>query len=630
MYAPHRPPSSHSGTGRRRRRLGLAVGASALTAILGTSTVAAVPGSPSHASPDTGSASSEGDRAAAPQPAGEPEGVDGGAMQHRMLHEKTPDIGAQRSSDLTTVTERERPGVGAGAGMDEAGAQRLPSSGKGSGLRIDGTLRTKDIELQQIARGREDDGSIPRARDLRLRKDHGIAVTGRIGDGPHGSGGSGSGDFDFHEVRVAKGETLTVDVAPRGELTPNVLLYDTEGTLVSGAQDLTGNGESHLSHPVSKGGTYYVAVGQHYPSDPFDSGSGPQALTEGPYDLEVTRQSARTADTDVYALPLRKGEVLGTTVEGSAGRVAIHGPDGRLLQGSAVDQGAILPDDSPLPRGGNATADHVVERSGLYFVTVSDGAGDYTATVQASRPAHAERVQTIYLDFSGPRFDNRVFGAAAVEPGMRKVSPMRDYLSRWGLEESDEKAVVEATTKRVRQALRDYVPGSRVRVVNSLDQPDLFGKPGVSRVIIGGTPEEAGIMPSLGLSESVDPGNFAREETAIATPGPMSQGDEAPSLNAFLTEDSDRVKAVGQSLGNVAAHEAGHFLGSYHTDDLDDSSHVMNTGNLLHFFAFGEDGFSGTDDDVRNVMGAGRYDPLQGFFGEEDTAARTRAALDAR
>lgn len=623
MSAPHRPPTHLTGTGRRRRRLGLVVGASTLAAVLGTSAVTAAPGSPAEPSP-------EAPGPVSPEASGAPDSIDGEAMRHRMLHERAPDVGARHSSDLTTVTEREKPAASTESGVGDAGAQRLPSSGKDAGLRIDGRLRTKDVEPRRIARGAEDDGSIPQARDLRLRKDRGIAVSGRIGDGPHGAAGSGSGDFDFHEVRVAKGETLTVDVAPRGELTPHVLLYDTEGTLVSGAQDLTGDGAVHLSFPVAEGGTYYVAVGQHYPTDPFDSGSGPQAMTEGPYDLEVTRQTARTADTDVYALPLRKGEVLGATVEGSAGRVAIHGPDGRLLQGSAVDQGSILPDDSPLPRGGNATADHVVERSGLYFLTVSDGAGDYSATVRASRPPRAEQPQTIYLDFSGPRFDNRVFGESAVEPGVRTVSPMRDFLPRWGLEESDERAVVEATTRRVREALRHDLPGSRVRVVNSLDHPDLFGRPGVSRVIIGGTPEEAGVMPSFGLSESVDPGNFAREETALVTPGPMSQGDEAPSLNYFLTADSDRVKAVGQSLGNVAAHEAGHFLGSYHTDDLDDSSHVMNTGNLLHFFAFGEDGVSGTDDDVRNVMGTGRYDPLQGFFGEEDTAARTRAALDTR
>lgn len=432
-------------------------------------------------------------------------------------------------------------------------------------------------------------------------------------------------------MTVAKGDTLTIDLSPKGELVPNILLYDADGELVVGAQDLTtGTGEAHLSHPVKEGGEYYVAVGQHYPQDPFDPTSGPGTLTEGPYDLDISRQGRRTADTDVYALPLRKGDVVGTTVDGAAGRVALHDARGRLVQASATDVGSVYPDDSPLPRGGNATADHVVERSGLYFLAVSDGAGDYSATVRASRPPATKRPQTIYLDFSGPRFDNRVFGEAAVDPGMKKVSPMRDSLKNWGLTAADERKVIRQTTKRVRETLREDIPGSRVRVVSSLEQPDLAGRPGVSRVIVGGSAEQAGVMPSFGVSGSVDPGNFEREDTAIVLPEPMGTGDEPPSLNAFLTDDSGRVRAVSQTLGNVAAHEAGHFLGNHHTDDEDDHTHVMNTGNLLHFFAFGEDRVSGTPDDDRIAMGESRYDPLQGLMGRQHTTARTGAALRSR
>ncbi|SKC70872.1 hypothetical protein [Krasilnikoviella flava] len=561
-------------------------------------------------------------------------GIDGAAMQHRILHE-SPDQdapGLRAADGAPRVQEKD-----AGDAVDDGGdgAQRLPSPRSVSGwkLRVDGDLDTRPVSTQAVAPNEEDDGAIPLARDLGLGADRrGVSTTGVVGDGPHGSEGTATGDYDFYRLEAAKGETLTVDIAPEGDLVANALLYDAEGNLLVGSQDMTGEGAVHLSQRIEERGTYYVAVGNHYPDDPFDPASGPAVITEGPYELDVTLHARGAADTDVYAVPLRQGDVLGATVTGSARQIAVHELDGDLVQRSSVDPGIIYPDDSPLARGGNATANHVVERTGLYLVSVSDGAGDYALTVGAHRAPSTrgdtpgERVQTILLDFSGPSFDNRVFGANALEPGVRDLSPMRDFLPGWGLEASDEHAVVEATTRHVREMLRDEIPGSDVRVTNDLEDPDLFGEPGVSRIIVGGTVAEAGLMPALGLSESVDPGNFVREETAIVMPELMA-GDHPISLDPFLTEDSDRVQAVGQSLGNVAAHEAGHFLGNFHTDDHDDGTSVMNTGNLLHFYAIGPDGVAGTADDDRIAMRTARFDRLQGLSGVEDTPFRTSVAL---
>ncbi|MGF0116766.1 hypothetical protein ACQFYA_10620 [Promicromonospora sp. Marseille-Q5078] len=556
-------------------------------------------------------------------------GIDGAAMRERMQHDApSKDApGLRAADDVPRVQEKD-----AGDGVEKGdGAQRLPAPRSIGGweLQVDGDLDTEPVSTQAVAPNEEDDGAIPLARDLGLGADRrGVSTTGVVGDGPHGSEGTATGDYDFYRVDAAKGETLTVDIAPDDELVANALLYDAEGDLLVGTQDMTGEGSVHLSQRIEERGTYYVAVGNHYPDDPFDPSSGPAVVTEGPYELDVTLHARGAADTDVYAVPLRQGDVLGATVTGSARQVAVHELDGDLVQRSSADTGLIYPDDSPLARGGNATAHHVVDRTGLYLVSVSDGAGDYSLTLGAHRApsVRGEQVQTVLLDFSGPSFDNRIFGAGALEPGVRDISPMRDFLPRWGLEASDERAVIEATTRHVREMLHDEIPGSQVRVTNDLEDPDLFGEPGVSRVIVGGTVAEAGIMPALGLSESVDPGNFAREETAIVMPELMA-GDHPISLNPFLTADSDRVQAVGQSLGNVAAHEAGHFLGSFHTDDHDDPTSVMNTGNLLHFYAVGPDGVAGTDDDDHVAMRTARYDRLQGLSGVEDTPFRTAVAL---
>ena len=60
------------------------------------------------------------------------------------------------------------------------------------------------------------------------------STTGTIGDGPHGSHGDGSGDFDFYKLSAAKaGQAFGVDVES-GNKTPStldsvVVVWDTAG-----------------------------------------------------------------------------------------------------------------------------------------------------------------------------------------------------------------------------------------------------------------------------------------------------------------------------------------------------------------------------------------------------------------
>lgn len=558
-------------------------------------------------------------------------GIDDEAMQQRM-HVVTSGRQSARWGDdsVTTVLEDERGRQNTNDRPSSGEAIPPRDRGTTSKARIRGTLATQSPAPTTIEPNAEDDGAIPLARDLNLDAElRAIRTTGRIGDGPYGSAGSKSGDYDFYEVAATAGETLTLDVSPRAALTPHVLLYDGTGDLLAGARDMTGSGDAFISYPVRRTATYFIAVGNFTPRDPFDPASGPSVITEGPYTLEASLLTEELSDVDTYAIEAGRGEVIGASVHGSARRLAVLDARGRTIQAAAADPGAVYPQRSPLPRGGRATVNHVVTKTGTYFLSVSDGAGGYSVdagTFRAPRAASA-RPQTILLDFSGPTFNNRVLVGAVTEPGTRSVSPMRSYLARLGLDRSDEADVIRATARRVRQVVKSDIPNSKVRIVTSQERPGLFGKRGVSRVIVGGSPRQAGIIDALGMSQSVDPGNFAREETAIVMPAQMANDRHPLSLGAFLTQDSNRVRAFGQALGNVAGHEIGHFLGSFHTDDQVDHTSVMNTGYEFHFYAAGPDGVAGTEDDDRIGMRTTAYDRLQSVLGIENTGWRTQVAL---
>ncbi|WP_020574528.1 PPC domain-containing protein [Actinopolymorpha alba] len=506
--------------------------------------------------------------------------------------------------------------------------------------RILGTLSPEHVETTSIPPSAEDDGAIPLARVTGISADlPSVRTSGTIGDGPHGSAGDKSGDFDFYRVDAVAGKTLTIDVDPSGSaLLPAVGLYDERGTLITAAQDMIGTGgPAHLSYPVDKTGTYYLSVGSMtpwpYSLDPFDSGSGVGVGTEGGYDITITVQKA---DLDIYAVDLAPGDVLGGTVTGAARQLSVFDPDGVLVQGSTLDVSALFPASSPLPGGGNATVDHVAAVAGTHYVAVGDGAGRYDATVEVYRPGgeRTARSQTIFLDFDGARFNNNIFAGAATKPGVRTLSPLRAFLGNWGLSRADEPAVIDAITETVRKNLVDDIaerssnPRVDVRITNSKDDPDTFGQPGTSRVIVGGTTEEAGIIPVVGIAQSIDPGNFNREETALALLDNLSAPADNPvSLNAYMTDKSDRIAFIGQAIGNIVSHEAGHYLGNWHTSDLSGVTNLMDTGHIYDLFGLGPDRIGGTEDDIDNSFTHDVFEPTQGFSGLENTIDRTGFAL---
>ncbi|MDW5328463.1 PPC domain-containing protein [Plantactinospora sp. KLBMP9567] len=536
----------------------------------------------------------------------------------------------QRAVAAAPVLADEEEPAGIRGGNDTpATAQRITGFGTAGKdnprLRILGTLSPEQVDATEIAPNPEDDGAIPLAGETGVgAAEQAVTTTAAIGDGPHGSTGSGSGDFDFYEVTGTAGQTLTVDIdTPAGELDSVVLLYDAEGELIALNDDSPEGLDSLLVHQFAADGTYYVAVVGFptIPEDPFDSASGAGAGSEGPYQVTI---GTAEQDSDFFAVKLRPGDVLGASVEGSAAKITVYDPDGHEVHGSDQDGSSLYPPNSPLPGGGNAVTEHVADEAGWHYVGVNLGDGMYDITVEAYRPGQQPR-QTLFLDFDGARINTAIFGG----PGVRTLSPMRSFLGRWGLTAADEDAVIDAIVAEVRENLRhDMIESGLnqrfdIRILNSRDHADPFGQANVSRIIIGGSIEESGV-PTIGVAQFIDPGNFGTQDSALVLLDVLSDpaGDDA-SLNTYLSGASDRIGFVGQAVGNVTAHEAGHFFGDWHVDQFNDHANLMDQGgNFPLMFGVGPDGVGGTADDPDVDFGEDTFNPGEGFTGTEDTLSR--------
>jgi len=539
------------------------------------------------------------------------------------------------------VVDEDEPDGTQGSNDTPATAQPVPGFGtknkQNNRARILGTLNA--LASTSLPPNSEDDGAIPLARDTGVQNLRpAITTTGTIGDGPHGSAGDGTGDFDFYKIEVTNpGDPLTVDIdTPTGSLDSILGLYDAEGELLAFNDDFDFP-DSLLTYSFDTAGSYYILVGGYraggdLPADPTDSGSGLGAGSEGPYNLLVR---LATADVDVYAVNLRKGDTLGASVTGSATFITVYDPAERNVHGSNQDGTFLYPPQSPLPGGGNAVTDHVAAVDGWHYIAVTGGVGSYDITVEAYRPGlQGQPVQqTIFLDFDGARVNTGIFGG----PGVRTLSPFRAFIAKWGLTNADENALIDGIVAEVKENLKQDMIASglndsfRLRVLNSRDNADPFGQDNVSRLIVGGTIDESGLS-TIGIAQFIDPGNFSQEDTALILLDVLSGSPEEwgeATLNNYLTPASDRVAFVSQAVGNVVSHEAGHFFGNWHTENADDIANLQDQGgeNFALLFGVGPDGVGGTADDPDVDFGEDAYDAEEGFTGTENTLARIATVL---
>jgi hypothetical protein len=544
-----------------------------------------------------------------------------------------PSGAAAKAAAAAVVVDEDEPAGTRGSNEDPASAQLIKNFGTGSGqnaaIRVLGALNPETYTPTTRAATPEDDGSIPLAGVSGVGPTRRAIVTSAtIGDGPHGKAGTGTNDFDFYSLQATAGQVVTVQTAtPTGALDTLVALYTPDGTIVASNDDNAGSFDSLLQYKAPASGTYYAVVAAYsgLPADPFDPASGDGGAGEGPYTVTI---AAASDDQDFFAVKLKAGDVLGASVKGSPAYLTVYDTAPREVHGSDQDASYIYPIASPLPGGGTAATDYVATKAGWHYVGVARGSGSYDVTVEAYRPVlqGAKPTQTLFLDFDGGRVNTGVFGGT----GNVTLSPFSAFLAKWGIPRVQEDEVIDAVVASVTENLKQDLVASglnskfRLKILNSKDHADPWGQANVSRIVVGGTIDESGVE-TIGIAQSIDPGNFETEETALVLQDVLSDPAGGPaSLNTYLTAESDRVAFVGQAVGNVTAHEAGHFFGDFHTDNADETSNLMDSGgaNFDVLFGVGPDGVGGTADDADVDFGEDAFSPAEGFVGTEDTLGR--------
>ncbi len=476
----------------------------------------------------------------------------------------------------------------------------------------------------------EDDGAIPLANQSGVATSFGaMQTTGLIGDGPHGSAASGTGDYDFYSVELASGQTVTADTDIIALLDSVLVVYDATGAIVAINDDDGESLASRLTYTPTEAGLFYIMVsglgpGTALPEDPFDPASGLGAGSEGEYDLLIT---TALDDVDVYALDLRAGDVIGATLKGAGNQLQVFDTSGIEVIGSSQDLSALYPVSSPLPGGGNAVLAYTASVEGRHFIVIKGNQGNYDATLEVYRAGLENELrrslQTILLDFDGARVQTSAFGGA----GVRDLTGLAGFLGGWGLGPKDENALIDAIVEVVNENLRqDLIEQGlneyfNVEIVDNRHGQVEYGEDYVSRVVIGGTIEETGI-DTIGVATSIDPGNFGHEDDAIVLLDLLSAPLPDPnSLNTYLAANAeDRIKLIAVGIGNTVSHEAGHFLGNFHTDQFNDSPNIMDQGgNLPNKIGAGDDQLLGTIDDVDVDFGLDVFVLNEGSTGIHDT-----------
>lgn len=522
----------------------------------------------------------------------------------------------ERGFNDTLATAEPVPGVGTGAG-DEPAATLL------------GTMNPASVPgwaYQSLKPNKENDDGPGRARNLRVSNRYeAVKVPGYRGDAP-GRGNRAKDDYDWYRLNLSKGERVTASMARRtGRLKPVLALVDTDFNIIGDTFNQFRN-TATLDTSVFDSGTYYlVAFGW------WIGGRGP---TTGDYLLKA---AAPEGDPDTYAVDLSAGDVLSASLD-VKGWVDVIGPDGTESHASNQDASFIYPMASPLPGArGRGLSDYVVREDGRYYVQVSGGDGSYVGRLEVYRHGGegAATPQRIFLDTDGARINTGIWGGR----GVVELSPLAKYLPRWGLGASDEAAVVAGIKANVIENVQADLAANGlsgtvdVEVTTSLDGPDISGEPGVTTVIVGGSIGESGV-PTIGIAQSIDPGNFERTEKALVLLDVLSGSPDGwgkASLNYYLTDESDRVAFVAQGVGNVTSHEIGHVIGNWHTDNSNGRSNLMDAGGLGfgRLFGVGPDKIGGTADDRDVDFQQDTYDLYEGFRGREDTITRSTFAMSS-
>jgi large repetitive protein len=352
-------------------------------------------------------------------------------------------------------------------------------------------------------------------------------------------------------------------------------------------------------------------------------------------------------DEDYFAFDLKKGDIL--DVRAVTGSITASGPTSLALlnpQGTELlysnrpfyppitSRLSAKASSSPRFNDGAATLSYIIDTDGRYYLRMSDTVSGYSLNFRTYRPTIEQEPigtkQIIFLDFDGAFVRNDLISldlVAGVPAQTVRVAPFDRVLPSLGLTTADAPSIIRNIQSRVERTLRTQLARDTnnglysesgqagdfdIQIVTSLDG-DFWGQKNVSRILVGGSRTDFGLPATsglLGISQSIDIGNFDREDTALVMTDLLAL--IAPTIpRAGNVPLSD---AFAEALSLVISHEAGHYLGAMHQDPDSPINTVMDAfydpARILGF-----DGLFGTPDDTYQRFINDDYRPLETRFG---------------
>ena len=460
-------------------------------------------------------------------------------------------------------------------------------------------------------------------------------VEGSLNDGSQSFNGR---DYDIHKL---------------SNLNPNLPLYIEYTASEYGDVDISFSDENRQNF-ISYIPEFYSVLPffNHFQSNLYVAIGGSTLNTKEGFDTSTDRNGFSTLDqyqmtyyqpemdVDYYTVNLNEGDLLSISSNYSNTLLQIESPLERFAAGLSA-LGFIYPSESPAIKTGSSNIAYTATESGEHTIIVKPSdmlrqSEDYEVLFQRERASsnllEAGESQIVFLDFDGATLNGLPFNG--INENIT-LSGLSHFLESFELQASDEtqltQEIISVFTDHFEPLLNTLSDGNKPKLTirNSLEHDDTFGDQNVSRIIIGGSIEELKLA-TIGIAQSLDPGNFKKEETGIVLLDLLSSEDnEANSLN-FLNKDPSisKINLVASAVGTIAAHELGHILSGFHTDNTNDTYNIMDAGgNQDNRLGIGEDGIFGTSDDAPISFQKDEYDPNLNYFGEQDTAKQIAQGL---